>query len=89
MSKESVLGYPCACGLRVTFPTYHWPRCRANPANMSAAIKKELPFTKAELAKVAAHGPQPDKPIGKRRSNKANTSKAKRMHRGNSHAKGK
>lgn len=66
MSKESRTALECACGQRIQFTEQHWPHCKANPDNMSTAARKNLPFTKAQLADIATHGVQQDKPISRR-----------------------
>lgn len=61
--------YRCpTCTGRFAFPEQHWPHCPGHPKNLTGETKKaiEIKFTKPELAKIAAHGPQRDERIGRR-----------------------
>lgn len=76
MSKETIMASDCACGMRVQFMEYHWPRCPMNPVNLGKAAKTEPKaarilssleerFTKAELETIAVKGAESDKPLRK------------------------
>lgn len=73
MAKEAAVGDKCACGQVIAFPTYHWPHCPANPANMDkdTLAKISEKFTAQELAIIASHGPTVEtlatSALGKRR----------------------